>query len=63
MSVSTLSKWVQQHKNQEQPAQNGADELAQLEAENKELKKSHAKLSEEIAILKKASAYFARQMQ
>lgn len=62
VSVSTLSKWVKRHDELQKPQPN-ENELSQLRAEIKVLKKSQAKLTEENAILKKASAYFARQMQ
>lgn len=63
VSVSTLSKWLKIHSDQAKETSPTLDELSQLKAENKALKKAQASLTEEIAILKKASAYFARQMQ
>jgi transposase len=63
VSVSTLSKWLKIHAEQGKETTPSQDELTQLRAENKALKKTQASLAEEIAILKKASAYFARQMQ
>ena len=62
VSVSTLSKWIKKQESSSKPLSSSELELKQLRAENKALKKSQAQLSEEIAILKKASAYFARQM-
>lgn len=62
VSVSTLSKWVKRNDELQKPQPN-ENELSQLRIEIKVLQQSQAKLTEENAILKKASAYFARQMQ
>ena len=62
VSVSTLSKWLKTQAAQDTPPL-AQDELSQLRVENKALRKAQASLAEEIAILKKASAYFARQIQ
>lgn len=63
VSVSTLSKWMKRFSDPQLTQQQDEDELTRLRLENKALKKSQAQQAEEIAILKKASAYFARQMQ
>jgi len=61
VAVSTLATWNQI--SEEAEADTESEQIKALKAEYSQLKRSYAKLQEENAILKKASAYFAQQMK
>jgi transposase len=56
MGLSTLTRWVRQDRDSEEPAEDQAD----LRAELKRLRKENAVLKQERDILKKAAAFFAK---
>ena len=58
ISYKTLHNWVVKRKALEQPKQHSSDEG--LEAELKRLRKENKTLKQERDILKKATAYFAK---
>ncbi len=57
----TLANWVASAKGSKTPAAPGARTVAELEAELKQLRKELAEARLERDILKKATAYFARE--
>ena len=57
----TLANWVASAKGPKTPAASGARTVAELEAELKQLRKELAEARLERDILKKATAYFARE--
>jgi transposase len=60
---STLHKWVSQYKEHKENAFPGSGNLLPKDAETRRLKKMIADLQEENAILKKATAIFARHQK
>ncbi len=56
IGLSTLTRWVRQDRDAEEPAEDQAD----LRAELKRLRKENAVLKQERDILKKAAAFFAK---
>jgi len=59
INVNTLHTWINKYVN---TASTSSSELS-VHEENKRLKKENARLKQERDILKKASAYFASEMQ
>lgn len=63
ISPWTLSRWVKAAKNEGTEAFRGQGQRTPLEHENFELRQKVKQLEEERAILKKAAAYFARDVR
>ena len=61
--LSTMTRWLSQYrKGKLKPGYKQA-QATEAEAELKRLREANKRLEQEVAILKKASAYFARQMR
>ncbi len=63
VSPWTMSRWVRTAKSEGGEAFRGHGQRAPLEQENFELRQQVKQLEEERAILKKAAAYFARDIR
>lgn len=61
MSSKTLYAWLRAHKKQENPGTLSTQPSNEMEAELKRLRKENRDLKMERDILKKATAYFARE--
>ena len=63
MSPKTLHNWLRQHRIRHgEPTSTRIESQESLEAELKRLRKENARLREERDILKKATAYFAKEV-
>ncbi len=63
VSPWTMSRWVRAAKNEGAEAFRGHGQRTPLEQENFELRQQVKRLEEERTILKKAAAYFARDIR
>ena len=60
--LSTMTRWLSQYRKGKLKAGYKQAQPTEAEAELKRLRAENKRLEQEVAILKKASAYFARQM-
>ncbi len=61
IAASNVSRWVRQYRQDQQDISDGGITRAELEAENRRLKKENKRLEMEREILKKAAAFFAKE--
>jgi len=61
VSASNVTRWVRQFRQDQQDLSEGGITRNDLEAENRRLKKENKRLQMEREILKKATAFFAKE--
>ena len=61
VNQTNVSRWVREYRQENDPPVDGAASRSELEAENKRLRKENHRLQMERDILKKASAFFAKE--
>jgi transposase len=61
INANNISKWVRQHRDQQDAAALGTASPKELQAEIKRLRKENKRLQMEREILKKAAAFFANE--
>jgi transposase len=61
VASSNVSRWVRQYRQDQQDFSEGGTPRKELEAENRRLKKENKRLEMEREILKKATAFFAKE--
>ena len=61
VSASNVNRWVRQFRQDQQDLSEGGTTRKDLEAENRRLKKENKRLQMEREILKKATAFFAKE--
>ena len=61
ISQTSVSRWVREHHQENEPYVNGGATRSELEAEIKRLRKETERLRMEREILKKAAAFFANE--
>jgi len=60
---ATIARWVREHKQEAEETANGQPSSKQLHEEVKRLKKENQRLRMEREILKKATAFFAKESE
>lgn len=63
LKPSTLSTWIRKYKSNPERGIEGSQVMTVSEIELRKLKKRNRELEEEVAILKKAAAYFAKNQK
>jgi transposase len=61
ISQTSVSRWVREYRQDNDPPINGGATRSELEAEIKRLRKDNQRLQMEREILKKAAAFFAKE--
>jgi transposase len=61
IGVSSLSRWVREHRDERESNDGGEKSRRELETEIKRLEKENQRLQMEREILKKAAAFFAKE--
>jgi len=62
VAASNVTRWVRQYRQDQQDLSDGGITCKELEAENRRLKKENKRLEMEREILKKAAAFFAKEL-
>ena len=60
-SLTNVTRWVREHRQDAEQAANGQQNSSELKAEIRRLKKENQRLQMEREILKKAAAFFAKE--
>ena len=63
VSANTLAKWVKEYQEDPEHSFPGLGRIKPADAELARVKKENARLREELIIVKKAAAYFAKESQ
>lgn len=61
INPSNVTRWVREHRDEQEAAAAGGKTKSELDAEIRRLKKENKRLEMERDILKKATAFFAKQ--
>jgi transposase len=61
INQTSVSRWVREQRQDHQPSNDGSATRSELEAEVKRLRKENQRLQMEREILKKATAFFAKE--
>ena len=61
VNQTNVSRWVREHRRENDPPVDGGASRSELEAENKRLRKENQRLQMERESLEKAAAFFAKE--